>query len=179
MKIKMKIRNIGVVTSRQCIIAQPYDLAMLDEIEKFKGRDDVYLKVETEGKSRNINAYMWALCRQISEHPDVKMSDVEVYQDAVLNAGCNNWFDGEVKAEDFQRFCRSFTRDQVGWFVAHYAETKNGTIQYRAYYGSSIFDSDQMNRLVDYVVRQAESYRIPTLETEKLERMISQWGADG
>ena len=103
------------------------------------------------------------------------MSDVEVYQDAILNAGCNNWFDGEVRKEDFKKFCDSFTDGHVGWFVGHYADTKDGKIQYRAYYGSSVFDSSQMNRLVDYVVAEAESYNIPTLESEKIERMLKQW----
>lgn len=175
MKIKTKIRNIGIVPTKQCFVIQPYDVTMLDAAEKLKGRTDLYLTIEAEGKSRNINAYMWKLCRLISEHPDVPLSDVEVYQEAVLNAGCNNWFDGEIKKEDFRRFCDTFTKNQVGWFVAHYAETRNGLVQYRAYYGSSAFDRDQMNRLVDYVVREAESYNIPTLESEKIERMIEEW----
>jgi hypothetical protein len=37
---------------------------------------------------------MWKLCRLISEKTE--LSDVEVYQDAIINAGCNNWFDGQV-----------------------------------------------------------------------------------
>lgn len=175
MKIKTKIKDIGVVVNKQCIVIKPYDLSVLDEVIKMQGHEGLTLEIKTEGKSRNINAYMWKLCRLISEHPAVKLSDIEVYQDAVLNAGCNNWFDGEIKAEDFDRFCKSFTKDQVGWFVAHYAETKNGMVQYRAYYGSSIFDQEQMNRLVDYVVAEAKSYNIPTLGEQELERIMQEW----
>ena len=171
--MKTKIRKLGI--AKQCIVVQTYDLAVLDEILKMQDRDDLYIEIKPEGKSRNINAYMWALCRRISEHPDVPLSDVEVYQDAVLNAGCNNWFDGEVQQKDFKKFCDSFTYDKVGWFVAHYADTHDGMVQYRAYYGSSVFDSQQMNRLVDYIVKEAESYNIPTLESEKLERMLEEW----
>ena len=174
MKIKAKVRNIGVVESKQLIVVQPYDPAMLDEIEKFKGRDDVYFTIQTEGKSRNINAYMWKLCRLISEHPQVKMSDVDVYRDAILNAGCNNWFDGQLPIEDYYTFRRSFMTDRVGWFVVSDSMT-DGIVNYRAYYGSSLFNKDQMNRLVDYIVAEAESYKIPTLESERIERMLEEW----
>lgn len=175
MKLKTKISRIGVSIAKQAIVIQPYDISVLDQVIKAQDKKDLWLTIETEGKSRNINSYMWKLCRLISEHPQVGLSDVEVYQDAVINAGCNNWFDGEVKAEDYEQFCKSFTKNQVGWFVAHYAETHNGKVQYRAYYGSSVFTMAQMNRLVDYLVREAESLNIPTLESERIERMLEEW----
>ncbi len=175
LKVKTKVARIGVSERKQCIVLQPYDITILDEISKVTDKTNLWFTVETEGKSKNINAYMWKLCRLISEHPQVKMSDVEVYQDAVLNAGCNNWFDGEVKKEDFETFCKSFTKNQAGWFVAHYAHTANDMVKYRAYYGSSVFTMDQMNRLVDYLVKEAESYSIPTLESERIERLLEEW----
>lgn len=173
MKLKTKISKIGVAESRQCIVIQPYDVSILDDIQKVSSRQDLWVTIEPEGKSRNINAYMWKLCRLISEKTE--LSDVEVYQDAIINAGCNNWFDGQVPKEQYDDFVRTVTHDHDGWKVAYHSETKEGMVLYRCYYGSSVFSKTQMNRLVDYIVREAESYNIPTLESEKLERLINEW----
>lgn len=171
MKLKTKIRRIGI--AKQCIVIQPYDIGILDDVKSASDRDDLWVTIQPEGKSKNINAYMWKLCRLISEKTGV--SDLEVYQDAVVNANCNNWFDGQVHKDQFEDFVRTITYDHDGWKVAHYTESKSGMIWYRCYYGSSAFTKDQMNKLVDYIVREAESYNIPTLESEKIERLLQEW----
>lgn len=175
MKIKAKIYSMAVLKNKRAVAFQLHDDKLLDELSKLAENGDLWLTVQREGKSKNINAYMWKLCRLISEHPDVEASDMEVYQDAILNAGCNNWFDGSIPKEQFKDFERTITYDHDGWKVAHYAESKEGMVWYRVYYGSSAFTREQMNKLVDYVVREAESYDIPTLESEKIERMLSEW----
>lgn len=176
MKLKTKVKQLAVVASKECLAVKFYDSTLLDEITKFNGKP-TWITLQTEGKSKNANAYMWQLCRLIAEHPEVRSSDIDVYKDAVINAGCNNWFDGEVNTEDFGKFCEAFADGHVGWFVAHYADTRDGKTQYRAYYGSSIFTNDQMQRLVDYVVGQAKSYNIETLEDREIERLVKSWRA--
>lgn len=176
MRLKARVKQLAIIPSKECLAINFYDSTLLDVIEKFVGKD-VTLTLETGKKSRDAERYMWALRRQISEHPDVELSDIEVYQEAIVSAGCNNWFDGAVRQEEFKAFCDTFTYGHVGWFVAHYADTKDGLVQYRAYYGSSMFTREQMSRLVDYVVREAEEYKIPTLESEEIERLIKSWRA--
>jgi hypothetical protein len=44
------------------------------------------------------------------------------------------------------------------------------------YYGSSIYDSNQMSRLIDNLVSDCKDLGIETLPPEKLAAMTQEWG---
>lgn len=136
--------------------------------EKYKGQQLV-LSVPKIRKSRSANSYLWVLCQLIAEKTGVTKDDVYV--------------------EELKKHSRVFTtllciESAIPLLARDYRLIEimedvivDGTVykQIHAYCGSSAFDQDEMNVLLNGVVQDARELGIPTLEDLEIERIIKQW----
>lgn len=140
-------------------------------LDLLDGRDiDVELKQKRAKRSNNANSYMWTLCDKLAR--EVGSTKNEVYQQAILNVGLYKDFE-PMPDGDAKTFCNAWARLGVGWVtevIKHDEKGKKTAI--RAYYGSSVYDSKQMARVIDILTQDCKACGIPTLEDEEVERLI-------
>lgn len=180
MKIMSKIRQLHIVPKKQIVSFELEGADALEQFRKLEGKElsDYRLElVKRKKKSKDINAYLWELCGLLAECPDCfENSDVEIYRKAVREAGCRNHWDGYVLKEEYAEMERTILDKHIGWDIVPYEIEFGDYIRYRVYYGSSLFDMEQMRILVDWVVNECEFYNIPTTILEPyIEKWSEEW----
>jgi hypothetical protein len=123
-------------------------------------------------RSRDANAYMWALCAKVEEVTGVPKEDV--YRRNIREIG--DYEPMPIKAEAVERFREAWARNGVGWFVEVIDDSKlEGYKLVYAYYGSSTYNTAQMARLVDGVIQDCKALDIETLPPREVKRLLEGW----
>lgn len=125
-------------------------------------------------RSLDANAYCWVIMTKIANHPDVKSSKEEVYEEMLQKYGYlyqdeNGYIPITVKAGV-----------DMSKIVGHWKFYKsNGKFDsYLMIKGSSEYNSAEMSHFVDMVVQEAKDLGIETLPPDELERMKQLWRND-
>lgn len=121
-------------------------------------------------RSLDANGYCWVLCERIAQA--VGMRKEEVYRQSILNVGA--FFRAFVMPEDYDGFCREWQGHGIGWLVQ---KVDDSCLPYElfCYYGSSVYDTAQMSRLIDDLVQEAQSIGIETMNEEELRSLLEAW----
>ena len=151
---------------------------VFDELAK----EAVSIEIKKARKHRSLsaNAYAWVLIDQIT----AKLQDTDkgggwtpekVYQNAIKEIGGISDLYG-VKEEAFESFKELWCKGHLGRQVEIVpGSQKPGWVNVRACKGSSDFDTQQMSRLIDSLIQDAETLGIPTLRDEAAE-LLGMWG---
>ena len=132
----------------------------------------VEIKKASKSKSRDANAYCWVIIDKIAEKTGISRADV--YRHAIKEiGGVSTTVCVQDKAVD--RLRESWEKNGIGWQTDTLKSRIDGCTNVIMYYGSSVYDSQQMSRLIDSLVQEAEGLGIPTYPDE-IERMKTQWG---
>lgn len=133
----------------------------------------VEIKKASKAKSRDANAYCWVIIDKIAEKTGISRS--EVYRHAIKEiGGVSTTVCVQDKAVD--RLREGWEKNGIGWQTDTLKSRIDGCTNVILYYGSSVYDSRQMARLIDSLVQEAEALGIPTYPDE-VERMKKRWGA--
>jgi hypothetical protein len=131
----------------------------------------IEIKKASKTKSRDANAYCWVIIDRIAEKTGVSRSDI--YRHAIKEiGGVSTTVCVQDKAVD--RLRESWEKNGIGWQTDTLKSRIEGCTNVILYYGSSVYDSQQMSRLIDSLVQEAEGLGIPTYP-EETERMKRQW----
>lgn len=128
------------------------------------------LKPVSEKRSLNANAYMWVLLDQIAQA--IHGTKEEVYRIAVKHVGVFDTL-SSTGPEEFIRFREKWESNGLGWFVEMVDEE---LLVFNAYYGSSRYNKEEMNALIDYVVQECKELGIETKDDEEINSLIKEWG---
>ena len=145
--------------------------------EDFDSLMDKEVKVEIKRfnrkRSLDANAYAWVLIDKIAQKTGIRKS--EVYRNTIREIGgvsttvC-------VLDKAVERLKSSWQAHGLGWQAEEQDSKLEGCKNVTLYYGSSVYDSEQMSALISILVQDAESLGIPTITPKEEERLISQWG---
>ena len=113
---------------------------------------------------------MWELISQIADRSGLRQNDV--YRQAIREAGA--WFTFKVKNSEYDRFCKTWEQNGVGWWCEIEASGSFETMC-RAYRGTSSYNSLEMSKLIDWVVEEAKWHGIETETPEQLARRKAEW----
>lgn len=152
------------------------DFQDFDKFTKLDGKTEGYrLKYwKPRDRSLDANAYMWVLCEKIAK--EIGSTKEDVYRMAVREVGV--WFDTPpMLAADADTFAAGWRHNGIGWFCEDIFRTSD-TAMIRVFTGSSVYDGQQMRRLVDYIVQEAKDLDIETMTPEEIERMNQLWGGE-
>lgn len=135
------------------------------------------LEVKEARKRRSLdaNAYAWALLDQLAEVTHI--SQKELYREYVRNIGGNSEIVC-VTQEAVDTLCRIWNSRGKGWQAVKMPSKISGCVNVTLYYGSSVYDTAQMSRLIDLIVQDCKTFGIPTLDDLELERLVSAWGGE-
>lgn len=138
-------------------------------VYKFKpGNYD--LTKTTKKRSLDANRYAWVLCDKISQA--VGLTKEEVYQNAVREVG--RYLTCHVDQRDLPRFTKAWEAQGLGYQVQLVGSTPAYSIV-NAYYGSHLYDAQEMGRLIDYLCEDARSLDIETMPEGELQSLLASW----
>lgn len=142
-------------------------------IKLLKGKFNLVLKQYEKPRSMNANAYAWVLMDKIAKK--LGISKEEVYVRAVKQVGV--FEPVSVSAEAYDRFKHGWERQGIGWLVDKMMD--DGVKVYaNAYFGSSVYNSKEMARLIDWIVEEAKLQGIDTMTPSERARLIDEWGKE-
>ena len=145
-----------------------------------KHKDKLYnLEVKEHRKKRSLdaNAYAWVLINKLAEV--MRISPVEVYRQAIQDISGNSEI-LPVKDEAVEQFTQAWKHNGLGWLCKDMGKSKlPGYRNLMVYYGSSVYNTDQMSNLIDQLIQDCKALDIETLPPEKLSLLMEEWDAKG
>lgn len=133
----------------------------LSGFEALKDKELV-VKVTSFSKKRSLsqNAYMWVLLDELAKK--LHLSKEELYKKYIKEYGVFEIL--PIKNEAAVRFKRNWAKNGLGWFCEDLGESKlSGFTKLIAYYGSSVYNSNEMSRVVDAIVDDCKDQGIDTM----------------
>lgn len=127
---------------------------------------------KTNKRSLDANSYMWVICDKIAKA--IKSTKEDVYRIAIRDVG--EWEDKPISDNEVEEHVRKWGKIGEGWFSEVRRDSKvKGYKVVRDYYGSHVYDTVSMARLIDYIVQEAKELGIPTETPEEIERLKKLW----
>ena len=129
---------------------------------------------EKRGKrSLDANAYLWVLCQKIAEAVGNITKD-DVYRRAVHEVGQFEIL--PIRVEALDAFIRKWHGHGTGWIAEKQDDSKlPGYVRVIAYYGSSVYDTQEMSVLLNYIIDEAKQLNIETATPDELALMKARW----
>ena len=144
-------------------------------VNDMRGLEKLSIEVKPfrQRRSLDANAYCWVLIDRLAEK--LNLPKVAVYRQYIQNIGGNSEIVC-VKNEAVKRLCEGWQRNGIGWQTEEFDSKLDGCTNVILYYGSSVYDSAQMSRLLDLIIQDCNAVGIPTATPNEIERLKSMWG---
>ena len=123
-------------------------------------------------RSLDANAYCWVLINKLSEKTNISVT--EIYRHAIKDIGGVS-ITSCLKSEAVPMFKKAWASHGMGWQVETFPSKIEGCTNVTAYYGSSVYDTVQMSRLIDSIVAECQEQGIETMTPNDLEGLKAQW----
>lgn len=146
-------------------------LQMYDEL---KTAERLTIKIGKFKKRRSLdaNAYCWVLISKLAEKLNVPKTDI--YRSAIKEIG-GNCDTVCIQDKAVQSLCDGWQRNGIGWLTDTFPSKIEGCTNVILYYGSSTYDSAQMNRLVSVIQYECILQGIETKSEEEVNSLLSAW----
>ncbi len=138
------------------------DKSILKQFNDVKDDKELTVQVKEYRQKRSLsqNAYMWVLLDEIAKA--VNRSKEDIYKELVKDYGVFEIL--PLKDDAVKRFNHNWSKNGLGWFTEIIGQSKlKGYTNLIAYYGSSTYDTQEMNRLLDAVVNECQELGIQTM----------------
>ena len=161
----------GIVLSIGIPITYGKDVDKL--VGGFKAGNEYAIEPYKEKRSLSANAYFWKLADDLASV--LKITKEEVYKRAIYHVGKFQVL--EAKTEEIaQSFCNRWCMNGLGWYA--YCDKEKPTTIYM-YYGSSVYNSKEMSRLIDFVADECRRQGIETRPQWEVDAMLTEWDKMG
>ena len=123
-------------------------------------------------RSLNANSYYWATLQELAEK--LGLPKEEIYRKHIKEVGA--YTPMCIQNSELERFLEVWGSNGIGWVCeVDNSKIDNCTTVF-AYYGSSIYNSKQMSRLIEQLIQDCHNVGVMTLQDKELEKMIENWG---
>lgn len=140
----------------------------LDDGKEYK----LEIKEFKQKRSLNANSYAWTLIDKLAEK--LRMPKTDIYKSYIKEIGGNSdivcCLDRAVSD-----LCQAWQGRGIGWLTETEPSKLEGCTNVRLYYGSSVYDTAQMSRLIELIVQDCKEHDIETLTPEEIDRMNAEW----
>lgn len=175
MQFTGKISNVSIdlKTNKPKITFIMNEKTALSELDEIKNLDKLSIEVKKYRKKRSLdaNAYCWVLINKLAKKLNLK--PIEVYKKAIYEVGVREIV--PVKNEAAERYKEIWKNNGLGWICETMPSKLDGYTNVIAWYGSSVYDSKEMSRLVDSIVEECKLQNIETMTPAELERLKEAW----
>jgi hypothetical protein len=175
--MKGRIKDMTFSLDGELNITVSVPRAHAEEVHKLRDLDvEVDIRKYKEKRSLSANGLAWAICSEIGQ--TMNLPKEEVYRKAIREIGK---FDVvRLRNGAVASLIENWGRQGVGWVADDMGESDaKGYHDVFVYYGSSVYDTAEMSRLIDYLVDDAKQLGI-TLRASPREiaEAKRRWGAD-
>jgi hypothetical protein len=117
-------------------------------------------------KSQSQNAYMWVLLDEIAKV--LRNNKEDVYRKIIKDYGVFQSL--TIRNEAVDQFIKDWKKRGIGWFceITRRDKTK-GITDLLAYYGTSVYTSKEMSRLIEAILMECKNLDIPVTPYEEIE----------
>ena len=130
---------------------------------------DADLKIHREKRSLDANAYFWVLCGKLASKIHIPMNSI--YRQYVKDIG-DNFEIIPIRNDAKETWIRNWKSRGLGWICEELGKSRiPGFTNIICFYGSSVYDSAQMHRLIELVVQDCKDQDIETATPEELALM--------
>lgn len=146
----------------------------LDLKKKLDEGKSLQLEIKTPKKARTLsaNAWAWSICDEIARalsKNGVYHSKEDVYRQAIKECGVFEMF-GFNSDEAMKTFADMWERNGIGWVTEELGDN-----ELIVYFGSSVYDRQQMARLIDCLIEEAKLQGIKIKASTEIENMLESW----
>lgn len=153
-----------------CLKTQPSDA--LRFLCKFKSGNYEIKKIR-QRRSLDANAFCWVMLDKLSEALGVPKE--ELYSRYIKEmGGVSDILCVPNKAVD--KFREEWERKGLGWQTDTIPIRTKGCTGVIVYYGSSVFDVSQMQRLIQNITDDCIAIGIDTKSQEEIDSLLAEWG---
>lgn len=133
----------------------------------------VTIKENRPKRSLDANAYAWVLLDKLAEK--LNKSKYDIYKQYIKDiGGVSETVCVLEKAAD--KLIEGWEHNGIGWQTDRLKSKLEGCVNVVLYYGSSVYDTAQMSRLIDMIVQDCRAMGIETKDPSELERLVTEWG---
>lgn len=125
-----------------------------------------------EKRSLTANAYAWTLIGKLSEKLGIPPE--EIYWRLIPDVGGNTTA-VTVPLASLKMLRESWGKNGMGWRTEIIGASGPGMVDVMLYYGSSVYDTAQMARLIDLIIAECREQGIEYLPPDKLAAMLEDW----
>ena len=123
-------------------------------------------------RSLDANAYLWVLLSKLAVV--LETTKEELYRLYIRRMGI--FKDYHLTEDEAKSFQVAWSMLGTGWLTEQVDFTHDGErFVIRAYYGSSRYNTKQMSRLIDEVVRDCKAQGIETMTSDELSVLLDRW----
>ena len=136
---------------------------------------NVEIKRAAKGRSKDANAFCWALCADIGRAITPPLSKEEVYREAIKAVGV--YTPVNLIAWDVPTVLERWSEHGTGWIAEVVDDAGTGRKLVHLYYGSSTYTTQEMRTLLEWLLDQARQMNLPVpLSKKEEEEMLERWG---
>ena len=136
-----------------------------DKTKKFE------VKEYKEKRSLDSNAYAWVLLGKLQDKLHIPKEDI--YKDLIRNIG--SYVIVPIKDEAVERFRQSWSKHGLGWITETMKSKLEGFTNVVAYYGSSVYNTAEMSRLIELIVQECKQLDIETKSQAEIDSLLKEW----
>ena len=81
-----------------------------------------------------------------------------------------------MKNHAVERLCEGWHRNGLGWQTDTFPSKIEGCTNVILYYGSSVYDTAQLSRLLDLIIYDCKQFGISTETPDQIAEMKARWG---
>lgn len=143
--------------------------------EELRSAEKLTIKVSKykEKRSLDSNGYFWKLADKLANK--LNKSKEEIYRECIRDIGgvsdivC-------IQEKAVKKLCDSWSAKGIGWQTETMPSKIEGCVNVVLYYGSSTYNSIQMNRLIENIIQECKAQGIDTITPAEQAKMMSLWG---
>ena len=127
-----------------------------------------------EKRSMSANAMAWVLLGKLSEKQGIPPE--EIYWRLIPDVGGNSTA-VTVPLASMKMLRDSWGENGLGWRSEVIGASGPGMVDVMLYYGSSVYDTAQMARLIDLIIEECKAQGIEYMPPDRLAAMLEEWDA--
>jgi len=169
------ITDLGIdYSTRNAKISLLVDTNDMQALEDLKNKDKLNIKLTKHHKKKrnNANAYAWVLLGELQNKLNIPKE--EIYREAIKNIGVYEVV--PVKKEAVERFCEAWRSNGLGWITDTLDSKLEGYTNIVTYYGSSVYDTAEMSRLIELIIQDCHAVGIETKPQAEIDSLLRSWG---
>lgn len=149
--------------------------ALLQGFDEIKDEEKLTITAEKFKKKRSLdaNAYCWKLLHEMANKSWT--SAEELYRKYVREYGVCEIM--PVKEDAIERWCEIWKGKGYGWIAEDMGPCRNlkGYHNIKCFYGSSVYNTAEMSRLIDAIVTDCKDLDIETMTPDEIARLKQSW----